>query len=111
MYILFELTEMENGENVVRRPVGIYETVKTGFKWIRENYESYKDVFRDGEEQVYYENEDTKTVQIKYIGGCQPANFEVTYVMCEYKFGQAFEEIMLFEQSFYNNLSNSIEKI
>ena len=109
MYILFELTEMENGENVVRRPIGIYETVKAGFKWIRENYESYKDVFRDGEEQVYYENEDTKTVQIKYVGGCQPGNFEATYVMREYKIGQTFEDIMLFDQTFYNDLSNAIE--
>jgi hypothetical protein len=61
MYILFALTENENFEDVVRRPVGIYEFVEDGFKWIRENYESYKDVFRDGEEQIYYENKDTKT--------------------------------------------------
>ena len=109
MYILFALTENENFENVVRRPVGIYEFVEDGFKWIRENYESYKDVFRDGEEQVYYENKDTKTVQIKYVGGCQPEDFIVTYVMREYKIGQTFEDIMLFDQTFYNDLSNAIE--
>jgi hypothetical protein len=98
MFIVFELTEQAN--EVVRKPIGIYETEDLAREWIFKNFNEYKDVFRDGTEIIKY-NENKTEIYISYVGGCQPVSFNAIYMILPYKINSEFDNISCFNSLFF----------
>jgi hypothetical protein len=114
MFIVFEFVENENPSDilnqVIRTPKGIFETEELAREWIFDNFNQYKDVFRDGSEDIKF-NESNTEISIKYTGGCQPIPFEAVYVICPYEINTLFDDIQMFKPEFFDEMFNELGEI